>query len=143
MTEEQKLALEKEHSAKMNAEAVERIKQEAMLESQRTEAIFFEDDEEVKLRDGKTYKIAPASLKNARKLMNLFKTVNVDVIILNFVPTGDEEQDAKREDELFQVLEIAFAPYNLTREYMEEYVDVETARKIIEILIGINGIKKS
>lgn len=143
MTEEDKLALEKQHSEQMNEEAVARIKAEAEAESKRVEAVFFEDDETITLRDGKPYKIAPANLKNARKLMTLFKSVNVDVIILNFAPTGDDEKDKAREEELYEVLEIAFKPYNLDRDYMDEYVDVDIARKVIEILIGINGIKKS
>lgn len=107
----------------------------------KTGAIFFEDDAEIKLRDGKVYKIPPASLKDARKLMEKLKTVNVDIIILNFIPMDDES--SKRENDLFDILMIAFKNYpEITKEYIEEYVDVEIAKKIIEIMIGLNDIKK-
>ncbi len=110
-------------------------------EADRIESIFFEDDESVKLRDGKTYKIPPSNLKNARRLMQLLKTVNIDAIILNFSPTGEDEQ---KENDLFEALLIAFSNYpEVDREYLENYVDIITASKIIEILIGLNGLKKS
>lgn len=110
-------------------------------EAERVEAVFFEDDEEITLRDGKTYKIPPANLKNARRLMKLMGTINIDAIILNFSPSGDD--DSQRENDLFEVLSIAFENYpEVDREYLEEYVDLITASKIIEILIGLNGLKK-
>jgi hypothetical protein len=131
---------ERNIAAEMNKEAVERIKAEEM---KNTEKIFFEDDEEIRLRDGKVYKIPPASLKDARKLMQKLKTVNVDVIILNFLPSEDDEATKQREEDLFDILMMAFKNYpEINREYIEEYVDVEIARKIIEILIGLNGLKK-
>ena len=131
---------ERNIAAGMNKEAVERIKAEEM---KNTEKIFFEDDEEIRLRDGKVYKIPPASLKDARKLMQKLKTVNVDVIILNFLPSEDDEATKQREEDLFDILMMAFKNYpEINREYIEEYVDVEIARKIIEILIGLNGLKK-
>lgn len=144
---------EREHSKMMNDEAVERIKREAEQEAQREkltpeeakriEAVFFEDDAEIMLRDGKRYRIPPVSLKEARKIMQLLKTVNVDVIIMNFVPTGDEELDKKREDNLFDLLLMAFKNYpEVDRDYLDRYVDLATARKIIDIIIGLNGIKK-
>jgi len=107
----------------------------------RTGSIFFEDDVEIRLRDGKVYKIPPATLKDARKLMEKLKTVNVDIIILNFIQTDDDS--TRREDDLFDILMMAFKNYpEVTKEYIEEYVDVEIAKKIIEIMIGLNDIKK-
>jgi hypothetical protein len=107
----------------------------------RTASIFFEDDAEIKLRDGKVYKIPPATLKDARKLMEKLKTVNVDIIILNFIQTDDDS--TQRENDLFDILMIAFKNYpEVTKEYIEEYVDVEIAKRIIEIMIGLNDIKK-
>lgn len=141
----EKEVLEREHAEQMNKEAVERIKKEFLSkeEAERIESIFFEDDAEIRLRDGKRYKIPPCTLKNARRLMQLLKTVNIDVIMLNFVPTGDEALDERRINELYEILEMAFVNYKeVTREYIEEYVDVELAKKIIEILIGLNGLKK-
>jgi len=112
-------------------------------EMKNTAKIFFEDDEEIRLRDGKVYKIPPASLKDARKLMQKLKTVNVDVIILNFIPSEDDDVTKQREEDLFDILMLAFKNYpEIDREYIEEYVDVETAKEIIEILIGLNGLKK-
>lgn len=113
-------------------------------ESERVAGVFFEDDFEVRLRDNKTYFIPPSNLKNARRLMTLLKEVDWDAVMLNFVPTGDEEVDSKRINSLFEILEIAFVNHpQITRDYLEEYVDVITASKIVEALIGLNGLKKS
>jgi recombinational DNA repair protein RecR len=136
---------EREHSKKMNDEAVERIKKEALTQEQadEIERAFFEDDVEIKLRDGKKYKVPPCSLKNARKLMKLLKSVNVDMVILNYVPTGDSELDEKRANDLVEILSYAFVNYpDINRDYIEDIVDVDTAKKIVEVLIGINSIKK-
>jgi hypothetical protein len=111
-------------------------------EADKVAAIWFEDDEEIRLRDGKTYKIPPSNLMDARKIMDLLKVINVDYVALNFVPSGNAELDTKRVEGLFTMLEIAFKPYSLTREYLDKYVDVVTARKICDILIGLNGLKK-
>lgn len=112
-------------------------------EAERIERVFFEDDEDIKLRDGKTYKIPPASLKDARALMKKLRSINVDAIIVNFIPTGNEEEDKRREQDLFDVLLMAFKGYpHVTKEYLDEYVDLDTARRIIDILIGLNGLKK-
>jgi hypothetical protein len=111
-------------------------------EAENISAIWFEDDEEVCLRDGKTYKVPPSNLMDARKIMDLLKVINVDYIALNFVPSGNAELDNKRVEGLFTLLDIAFKPYGLSREYLDKYVDVVTARKICDILIGLNGIKK-
>lgn len=141
MEKKDKEILEKQHSQQMNQEAVERIKKEQ--ESVNSENIWFEYDEEIKLRDGKTYKIPPCSLRDAKRLMKLLKTVNVDVIILNFVPTDDDKADQQREQDLFDILLMGFKNYpHVDRDYIDKFVDLETARKIIDILIGINGLKK-
>lgn len=141
--------MEKQHSEMMNKEAVERIKQETEKESiskkeaDRIEKAFFEDGETIKLRDGKTYTIAPCTLKEARKLMKCLETVNVDIIILNFMPTDDPEADAKREQDLFDILLMAFKDYpHVDKDYIDNYVDLNTAREIIDTMIGLNGIKK-
>lgn len=111
-------------------------------EAEQIESVFFEDDEEIMLRDGKTYKLHPCTLKDARKLMKLLKTVQIDAIILNFLP--EDEGGAGSEEDLFDILLIAFKGYpHVDRDYIDNYVDLETARQIIEIMIGINGIKKS
>lgn len=111
-------------------------------EAEQIESVFFEDDEEIMLRDGKTYKLHPCTLKDARKLMKLLKTVQIDAIILNFLP--EDEGGAGSEEDLFDILLIAFKGYpHVDRDYIDNYVDLETARRIIEIMIGINGIKKS
>jgi hypothetical protein len=145
MSEATKETLEKEHSESMNQEAIERIKQEeaSKEEIERREAVFFEDDEVIKLRDGKTYRVPPLNLKNARKLMQKIRTINIDAVILNFLPTGDEEADAKRQDDLYEVLQMAFVNYpEVDRDYIDEYVDLENARNIFDTLVGINAIKK-
>lgn len=136
----------------MNDEAVARIKAEAQEELDKQheatptavgEAIFFEDDEVIQLRDGKEYKIAPCSLRDARKLMNHLKTVNVDAIVLNFAPTGDEAMDTQRENDLISILQIAFKNYpHVDTDYIEEYVDLDIARRLIDIMLGLNGLKK-
>lgn len=121
-------------------ETVEKLTKE---EAERIESVFFEDDVEVKLRDGKVYKIPPCSLKDARRLIKCLKLINIDLIVANFISSGDEQLDAQREEALFEALSIAFKNYpQVTREYIEEYVDIETAKKILEIMIGLNGLKK-
>lgn len=119
---------------------VEEVTKEA---EDKSAAIFFEDDEEVRLRDGKVYHIPPLTLKNARKFIAHLKVINVDVMLMNFLPTGDDENDQDRIDRLFDVLLMAFANYpEVTRDYLDEYVDLEIARRVVEIMIGLNGLKK-
>ena len=94
------------------------------------------------LRDGKTYKIHPCTLKDARKLMKLLRTVQIEAIILNFLPEDDGGTGAEKD--LFDILLLAFKNYpHVDKDYIDNYVDLETAKQIIEIMIGINGIKKS
>lgn len=128
--------LELEHSQKMNEEAVKRI--QGQQEEERTAAIFFEDDAQVTLRNGNTYNISPCTLKEARKLMSLLKTVNIEAIILNFIP-----DDETNENDLFDILLMGFKNYKeVDRDFIDSYVDLTTAKKIIESLIGLNGLKK-
>lgn len=139
--------LEREHSEMMNKKAVEKAKEEVLTkaEADRIETVFFEDDIEIKLRDGITYKIHPCTLKDARKLMRLVKTVNIDAIILNFLPLDDDEDEEtteKRQNDLYDLILLAFKNYShIDREYVDTYVDLDLAKQIIEILLGINGIR--
>ncbi|WP_432776019.1 hypothetical protein AAFJ72_03170 [Brevibacillus gelatini] len=127
--------LEKRHAEQMNKEAVELRKKQA--EAETVERIFFEDDAQIMLRDGKTYRIPPVSLKDARILMNKLGTIHIDAIILNFLPYENKA------DDLFSILLLGFRNYpEVTREYLDEHCDVDTAKKLIEILIGLNGLKK-
>jgi hypothetical protein len=136
--------LEKEHSEQMNQEAIERIKQEAEADiptKEQTAVIFFEDDAKLTLRNGKTYTVPPLMLGKARTLLEKLKTVNVDAIILNFLPTGDG--DGQRQEDLYDILLLAFVGYpEVDRDFLDANMDLETARKTIDILIGLNHIKK-
>lgn len=107
------------------------------------EKVFFEEDEKIRLRDGKTYYIPPLGLRDARQLMKKLNTIDSGVIIANLIPEGDDEED--RFEELIDVLLMAFKPYyhDMTAEHLEEYVDLDTAKKIIDCMIGLNGLKKS
>jgi uncharacterized protein (DUF2344 family) len=132
----------------VNPEVTEEVKEEVTEvitpeEAERIERIFFEDDEEITLRDGKKYKIIPVCLNSARKLMKLLKTAEVQAIILNFSPSGDDDVDEQRENDLMSILEIAFENYGLKGDYLSKYTDVLTAAKIIDVMIGINGLKKA
>ncbi|WMT39295.1 hypothetical protein RE628_17740 [Paenibacillus sp. D2_2] len=158
--ETEKEKAERELAEKLNAEAAERFKNDpdnrsySQAEAEAAERAFFEDDEIISLRDGRKYRIPPCNLKDARRLMKLLKTVNVDAIILNFIPTDDEENDLKRQQDLFDILGMAFknyphivtkgveGEYNVNRDYLDEYLDLDTARKVIDSLIGLNGLKK-
>lgn len=140
----EKAKLEKEHAEQMNGAAIERIKkEEGELSNEERESQIFEDDAVITLRNGTKYSVPPLTLKNARSLMKKLRTVNVDAIILNFIPTGDDSLDEQREEDLFDILCMAFINYpSVDREYIDEFMDLETARKVIDVLIGLNGIKK-
>ncbi|MHA7967000.1 DNA polymerase III subunit gamma/tau [Paenibacillus sp. CAU 1782] len=107
------------------------------------EKVFFEDDEKVRLRDGKTYCIPPLGLLDARKLMKQLNSIDSGVIIANLIPDDEDEND--RFDALMDVLLMAFKPYykHMTADYLGEYIDLETAKVIIDSMIGLNGLKKS
>ncbi|QDX95810.1 DNA polymerase III subunit gamma/tau [Brevibacillus laterosporus] len=107
------------------------------------EKVFFEEDEKVRLRDGKTYSIPPLGIKDARKLMKLLNTIDSGIIIANLIPESEVDDD--RYEELLKVLLMAFKPYykHVDTEYLADYVDLETGKKIIDAMIGLNGLKKS
>lgn len=111
-------------------------------EAEYIEKVFFEEDDAVRLRDGISYKIPPLSLKDAKNLMNKLNTIDTGVIIANLIADENGEDSY---DELLEVLLMAFKPYykNMTLDYLAEYVDIETAKQIIDIMIGLNGLKKS
>lgn len=139
--------LEREHSAMMNQQAVERIKQEEEARQRaelaaKSEEVWFPHDVPIKLRDGKTYYIPPCTLADARRLMKLLRTVSIDAIILNFIPQEDGSEE-ERINNLFEILLMAFKNYpHIDREYLDRYVDLEIARQIIQILYNLNGLKK-
>ncbi|AYK07959.1 DNA polymerase III subunit gamma/tau [Brevibacillus laterosporus] len=107
------------------------------------EKVFFEEDEKVRLRDGKTYSIPPLGIRDARKLMKLLNTIDSGIIIANLIP--ESELDDDRYEELLRVLLMAFKPYykHVDTDYLADFVDLETAKKIIDAMIGLNGLKKS
>lgn len=110
-------------------------------ESDVMEKVFFEDDEKIKLRDGRTYTLPPLSLKEARKLIKKLNSIETGIILMNLM---ENEEGESQYDDLMEVLAMGFKPYysHVTAEYLEEYVDVVTAKKIIDIIIGMNGLKK-
>lgn len=112
-------------------------------EADQREKVYFEEDEKVRLRDGFTYSIPPLGLKDARQLIQKLNTIDSGVIIANLIPEGEEEED--RFDELMEILHMAFKPYykHITVEYLEEFIDLDTAKTIIDCMIGLNGLKKS
>ncbi len=77
-------------------------------ESEFIEKVFFEEDEKVTLRDGKTYAIPPLGLKDAKNLMKKLNTIDTGVIIANLIAdeTGNDSYD-----ELLEVLLMGFKPY--------------------------------
>lgn len=134
-----------EQAQEVEAEVKEEEKKKPITQEEADirEKVFFEEDEKVRLRDGKTYSIPPLGLKDARKLMKKLNTIESGVIIANLIPDGDDDED--RYDELLNVLLMAFKPYysSMTLEHLEEYVDLDNAKKIIDCMIGLNGLKKS
>ncbi|MGG4144830.1 DNA polymerase III subunit gamma/tau [Paenibacillus algorifonticola] len=135
----------KEVEAVTEAEAKKEAEKKAITQEEADirEKVFFEEDEKVRLRDGKTYSIPPLGLKDARMLMKKLNTIESGVIIANLIPDGEDDED--RYDELLNVLLMAFKPYysSMTVEHLEEYVDLDNAKKIIDCMIGLNGLKKS
>ncbi|MCU5114929.1 DNA polymerase III subunit gamma/tau [Bacillus wiedmannii] len=111
-------------------------------ESEFIEKVFFEEDEKVTLRDGKAYAIPPLGLKDAKNLMKKLNTIDTGVIIANLIAdeTGNDSYD-----ELLEVLLMGFKPYykEISAQYLGDYIDIVTAKEIIDIMIGLNGLKKS
>lgn len=109
-------------------------------ESEFIEKVFFEEDEKVTLRDGKTYAIPPLGLKDAKNLMKKLNTIDTGVIIANLIAdeTGNDSYD-----ELLEVLLMGFKPYykEISAQYLGDYIDIVTAKEIIDIMIGLNGLK--
>lgn len=111
-------------------------------ESEYIEKVFFEEDESVRLRDGISYKIPPLGLKDAKNLMKKMNTVDTGIIIANLMADEDGKDGY---DPLLEVLLMAFRPYykDMTIDYLGDYVDISSAKEIIDIMIGLNGLKKS
>ncbi len=102
---------------------------------------FMEDGEPIILRDKITYIIPPLLLKDAKKLMNKLETIDTDLIIINFIAN---DEGVTKEDELFEVLLLGFK-YNypdMAAERLEEICDLQKAKEIINLMIGLNGLKK-
>lgn len=111
-------------------------------ESEYIEKVFFEEDETVRLRDGISYHIPPLGLRDAKNLMKKMNSIDTGIIIANLI---EDEKGDDNYDELLSVLLMAFKPYykQMTVEYLGEYVDIASAKSIIDIMIGLNGLKKS
>jgi hypothetical protein len=139
-----KNTIEKTEETNQVVENKEEVKQEVLTkeESEYMEKVFFEDDEVVRLRDGKSYRIPPLALKDALRLMKRLNSIDTGVIIANLIDDGNGNNNY---DDLLEVLLMAFKPYykDITVDYLAEYVDLHTAKKIIDIMIGLNGLKKS
>ena len=136
---------EQEVKQEVAQNAQEQTQEEPKLtkeEADYIEKVFFEEDETVRLRDGITYKIPPLGLKDAKNLMKKLNSIDTSIIIANLI--ADEEGNDNY-DELLEVLLMAFKPYykHITVDYLAEYVDINTAKQIIDIMIGLNGLKKS
>lgn len=156
MTENRNLAIPSrgavvEEPNPVEEEVVETVKQEEKLneepklskeESEYIEKVFFEEDESVRLRDGVSYKIPPLGLRDGKKLMKKLNSIDTGIIVANLIE--DDEGDDNF-DSLLEVLLMAFRPYykTMTIDYLAEYVDIASAKQIIDIMIGLNGLKKS
>lgn len=146
MSEDRNMVIPKNEETEVKeAEVKETDKKEPITqeEADYIEKVFFEEDETVRLRDGKTYRIPPLGLKDARKLMKLLNTIDTGIIISNLMVMEGEDDD--RYNELMEVLLMAFKPYykHVTADYLAEYVDLVIAKEIIDSMIGLNGLKKS
>lgn len=129
---------------------VKKAEQEEVVtpeQAAKIESDFFEDGETIEFydrvnRQKLTYIIPPLTLKDARVFMRLLKSIDIDFIIINFVPGEDDKTD--KSSELFEVLMLAFK-YNypdMTVDRLEEICNINKAKELINIMIGINGLKK-
>lgn len=111
-------------------------------ESSYIQKVFFEEDEVIYLRDGKKYHIPPLSLRDGVKLMNKLNEIDSSIIIMNLIDDGNGET---KFDLLMEVLHMAFKPYykDITIDYLAEFIDINTAKTILDIMIGLNQIKKN
>jgi hypothetical protein len=139
---ERDFSIPKENVEKKKEEEEVKTRVVTKEESIEIEKVFFEDDELVRLRDGVSYRIPPLALRDARKLMKSINTIDTSVIIANLI--ADEEGNDSY-DNLLEVISMAFKPYykSITLDYLSEYVDLACAKQIIDIMIGLNGLKKS
>jgi hypothetical protein len=143
----------KQAAQEMNDEAIARIKAEEQAKAAeaiaRAEVVWFEDDDQITLRDGSVRKIPPLTIGEARRFMTLVKTVNIDAIILNFAPGAD-----KSEADLYDILSLAFKNYpdmvtikedsslEPKRAYMDRVIDIRMARHLIDTMLDLNALKK-
>lgn len=143
MSEDRKIAIPKS-GENMETDVVKEEVKSPMTQEEAdfVEKVFFEEDESVRLRDGKTYRIPPLGLKDARKLMKLLNSIDTGIIISNLMVMEGDDED--RYDQLMEVLLMAFKPYysHITVDYLSEYVDLVIAKQIIDSMIGLNGLKK-
>lgn len=121
------------------------IEEEAPLtheEADYIKRVFFEEDELVYLRDGKKYRIPPLSLRDGLELMKKLNSIDSSMMVLNLIDDG--EGNTKYET-LMEVLHMAFKPYypEITKDYLADFVDLNTAKNILDIMIGLNQIKKN
>lgn len=128
-------------STKVEAPVEQENKAITQEEAVQIERVFFEDDEKIKLRDGRVYNIPPLGLKDAKRLMAMMNTINTTIILENLI---EDEEGGDNYQNLMEVLLMAFKPYypKMTVEYLENYVDLLIAKKIIDAMIGLNGLKK-
>ena len=141
MAKEQK---ELQHAKAMNDEAVARIQAEAQTVTEKSAETWFETGKKIKFLDGKEYELKPVKLGHAHRLMQLLGSISIDIIILNFLDTGNPEADQKRIDNFFEALQLALSHYpEITKEYLDENCDVEIAKQILEYTIGLNRLVKN
>lgn len=137
MSEETKV-VEKENE-KLTPEQAIKIEKDFLEEG---EPIVFYDRAK---REKLTFIIPPLTLKDAKAFMKLLKTIDIDFVILNFAADGEEGEDQKdRSSELYEALMLAFK-YNypeMTPDRLEEICDINKAKELISIMLGINGLKK-
>lgn len=138
-------------SNKQNQAAVERIKSQAQTEAddwshkkqteellQASEAVWFEDDREITLRDGKIYKIPPLTFSDAREFAKLTQVVDTQAIILNFLDVGR----GNRYENLVRMMKLAFKNYPQVDDvFIDRYIDLRLAGQIVDLMLDINAIK--
>lgn len=118
---------------------------EAAKKAKESAKIWFEDSVNFKLRDGSTYNIKPLTLRNARILMENIMYINVDHPIMTYIDISDENTlitAADRAEKLMDVVELGFKEYNLSREYLEDNIDLRSVKELLDIYMDLNGIKK-